>query len=200
MALPETLPALVARLQQPGDQAAWREFLELYEPFLRGFFRNRGLQDADAGDLTQQVLMSVARRVGDWKPDGREASFRRWLVTIARHAVIKFLLRGDRAPQVIGGTDFLDWLNQAPPPSSDDEHRAADEYRQEVFQWALRQIHGEFQPSTWEAFWQTSIENEPIERYARSSGMSPGAIYMARSRVMARLRTKVGEFDADQED
>lgn len=197
MSLPETQPALVARLQQPGDQAAWGEFLELYEPFLRAFFRNRGLQNADADDLTQQVLMSLARHVGDWKPDGREASFRRWLVTITRHAVIKFLLRSDRAPQAIGGTDFLDWINQSIPTSSDDEQRAANDYRQEVFQWALRQIQEEFQPSTWKAFWQTSIENEPIEHFARSSGMSPGAIYMARSRVMARLRTKVGEFAED---
>ncbi|OYW24609.1 MAG: hypothetical protein B7Z55_01680, partial [Planctomycetales bacterium 12-60-4] len=93
--------------------------------------------------------------------------------------------------------DFLDWLQQCPPSSTQDEQRAVREYRQEVFQWALERIQHEFQPTTWDAFWQTTLLNEPIENYAARSGVSRGAIYMARSRVMARLRDKVGEFDVE---
>src|SRR6476661_8062047 len=107
MAPPETRWSLVVRLQDERDEAAWYEFIAEYEPFLLTYLQRHGLQDADAHDVTQQVLASICQSVGNWKPDGRPGAFRRWMSTIARNAAIRFLQQKHRQPDSGGGTQFL---------------------------------------------------------------------------------------------
>ena len=188
MTLPDTRLSLVVRLSDRRDEQAWSAFLRDYEPFLLGLFRRRGLQDADARDVAQQVLLSVADRVSTWQPDGRPASFRRWLTTIARHAVLRFLTRSGRQPPAVADADVAD---------SGTEADALHEYQQEVLAWAMEQIREEFRPVTWTAFWETAVQCRPLDDVCRDLTMTAGAVYMARSRVMARLRDKAKEFDPE---
>ena len=85
------------------DEAAWTEFLEVYEPLILRLLRRHGLQDSDARDVCQQVLMAVAGDVEQWKSDGAKGSFRRWLFQIARNRVIKFLVKERRETLAKGG-------------------------------------------------------------------------------------------------
>ena len=80
------------------------------------------------------------------------------------------------------------------------EHPAADgeesalfdvEYKRQTFRWAAERIRGQFEDKTWRAFWLSSVEGEPIKQTAQALGLSTGAVYVARSRVMARLRETV---------
>jgi RNA polymerase sigma factor (sigma-70 family) len=194
---PETHPSLILRLQNPDDEQAWGEFLSVYEPFLKQMILRRGLQEADARDLTQQILARLARSVSQWQPDGRPASFRRWLFTVARNAALNFLSQRRREPQARGGTEFLDLLERQPAPSGREQDELDRQYRQEVFLWAVEQVRGEFRESSWQAFWQTLIERRPVAEVAAELGVSPGAIYMSRSRIIARLKAKVQEFEID---
>src|SRR5947208_2425676 len=82
-----TRPSLIARLGDPADRAAWRQFVELYGGLVYGFARRRGLQDADAADLTQEVFLAVARAAGRWRFDRGRGSFRGWLHGITRHKI-----------------------------------------------------------------------------------------------------------------
>ena len=193
MQIPETRHSLVARLSSPGDGEAWTEFLAGYEPFLLAMFRRRGLQEADAQDTAQQVLMTVAARVSEWRPDGRPASFRRWLTTIARNAAVKCLMKNARHSELES--------RSAPrrKPGAAEESAALHEYRQQALAWSIEQIREEFRPSSWAAFWETAVEGRPVEEVGAELGLSSGAVYMARSRVMARLRAKSKEFDVDDE-
>jgi RNA polymerase sigma-70 factor (ECF subfamily) len=186
MTLPDTRLSLVVRLTDRRDEQAWTAFLKDYEPFLLNLFRRRGLQDADARDVAQQVLLSVAQRVCTWQPDGQPASFRRWLTTIARHAALRFLTRSGRQPATSVGTDVADIPSEA-----------LSEYQQEALSWAMEQIREEFRPSTWAAFWETSVQCRAVDDVCREQELTAGAVYMARSRVMARLREKVKEFDPE---
>lgn len=197
MSLPETQLQLVLRLADASDQAAWQEFQAGYAPFLEAFFRRRDLQAADAQDLTQQVLLAVARKVGDWTPDGRPESFRRWLLTIARRVALKFWLRQDGKAVAPGGTDFVDWLHQLPDKLTSDEQTALVEFRAMAFHWALEEVRQEVRASTWMVFERTSLRQEEIADVARELGLSLGAAYMARSRVMSRLREHVRKLDPD---
>ncbi len=201
MSLPETQLPLVIRLRDPADQTAWAGFVAAYSPFLTAFFQARGLQLADAHDLTQQVLLSVARSVGDWSPDGRPESFRRWLLTIARNVALKFLQRDLRRPRSDGGTGFQHWLQDQPADGTSASEQATvalQQFRQAVFRFGLQQIRPEFRDATWAAFWRTAIGQEPVAVVADSLGLTAGAIYMARSRVMARLRDFARQFDPDE--
>src|SRR5258706_9805557 len=102
---PETRPSLVVRLGNARDGAAWTEFLAVYEPLILRLMRKNGLQESDARDVCQQVLAAVARDVNAWQPDGAKASFRRWLFQIARHRVIKFLVKRRKGEAAAGGTE-----------------------------------------------------------------------------------------------
>ena len=200
MVEPETRPSLMLRLREAADQLAWTEFVSIYEPLLLRLMRQRGLQEADARDVTQQVILAVTQAVERWQPDGREASFRRWLFAIARRLALKFVQRGrsviGTARRGAGGTDMLKLLDSLPEP----EHRTAvafdDEYRTEVFRWAAEQVRCEFRDSTWQAFWRTCVLKEAIADLAAQLGTTAGNVYVARSRVIARLREAVEEFEA----
>lgn len=196
MVEPETRPSLLLRLRAPQDQQAWAEFVCIYEPLVMRVLRQRGLQDADARDVTQQVILAVTQAVQRWQPDGQQASFRRWLFSIARRLALRFLERG-QPKRGIGGSDMLKVLDRLPEPEHRTEVQFDDEYRNEVFRWAADQIKTEFRDSTWQAFWRTCVLHEPIPEVADLLGMSAGNVYVARSRIIARLRVVVEQFEAE---
>jgi RNA polymerase sigma factor (sigma-70 family) len=189
---PETRASLIVRLRDDADQSAWREFVEIYRPVVFRLARRRGLQDADADDLAQQVLAAVAGAVGRWEPDPARGRFRAWLNRIAHNQIINALTR--RAPDRAAGGD-ADRLGDQAAPQGPDSELLRTEYRREVFQWAARQVRGEFRADTWQAFWQTAVEGRPVAAVAAELGKGPGAVYTARGRVMRRLREKIAEWD-----
>ena len=195
---PETRPSLVVRLRNARDEAAWAEFLAIYEPLILRLLNKHGLQESDARDVCQQVLAAVARDIEQWKPDGAAASFRRWLFQIARNRVVKFLSRQRPGTIAAGGTDALESLAAQPDPREALSDDFENEYRQQLLLCAAGQIRVEFRETTWQAFWQTCIDGRPVATVADELGMTTGSVYVARSRIMARLRTRVGELQADE--
>lgn len=187
--LPETRTSLLARLRDRADQQAWDEFATVYEPAVFRLARKRGLQDADARDLTQEVLAAVARSIDRWESQGQPGGFRAWLYTIARNLTVNALTRGGRHR---GSGDSAVWRMLSDVPSDDDETTAfALEYRREAFSQAAAEVRGDVQPSTWQAFWLSAIEGVEIAEVARRLKVSVGVVYASRSRVLARLRQRV---------
>ena len=203
MTEPKTRPSLMLRLREPCDQQAWHEFVSIYEPLILRLMRQRGLQEADARDVTQQVIIAVTQAVDRWEPDGEAASFRRWLFAIARNLALKFVQRGkiplEKARRGVGGSDMLHVLDSLPGPEDRTAADFDDEYRNEVFRVTAERIRGEFRETTWQAFWQTCVLNESIVEVAARLKISAGNVYVARSRVLGRLRQAVEEFEAEHE-
>lgn len=194
---PETRPSLLLRLRDAQDDRAWSEFLQIYEPLIYRLTRRNGFQDADARELTQEVLLAVSKAIDQWDPDPERGSFRGWLFRIARNLMINFLTKQRRHPQGSGDTDFNRLLHEQ--PAADSQHRAYfdREYKRQTFRWAAEQIRDGFQDSTWKAFWLTCVEGRAVKEVAGELQMSPGSIYVARSRVMAKLRDKVEQLRED---
>jgi RNA polymerase sigma-70 factor (ECF subfamily) len=195
--LPDTRESLIIRLGDPADEIAWREFLEIYRPVIYRTVLSRGLQEADADDVVQQILMAIVGAVGRWERSGHAGSFRAWLFTITRNLLINYVAR--RRQQGVGGTSFAEWIEQEPDDDVASHQQVEREYRAEVFRWAAAQVKSEFQVTTWEAFWRTAVGGEPIAEVARSLGLSVGSVYAARSRVMARLKQKVSQVELEAE-
>jgi RNA polymerase sigma-70 factor (ECF subfamily) len=194
---PQTRASLLHRLRGERDERAWAEFLALYEPLVLRVMRSRGLQESDARDMTQQVLLRISGAIERYQPDGSAASFRRWLYRIARNVVVTFLTRKSRQPESLDQDWIFDQLSPAPGASTESE-LFDREYQMQVLAWATDQVRREFRDATWQAFVETSIEGRPIAEVARELGLSPGSVYVARSRIVARLRTRVAEFEAEQ--
>jgi RNA polymerase sigma-70 factor (ECF subfamily) len=181
---------LLARIQDPADHQAWSQFVEIYTPLVYGLLRRRGLQDADAADVAQEVFRTVAKSVKDFRGGCGKGSFRSWLAAVSRSRLADFVDRRGRQVSGTGDTSMLALLEQQ-PSRDDEDQRFEDEYRKRALEWAAEKIRGEFQDSTWRAFWQTNVEGKPTEEVAASLGMSVGAVYIARSRVLARLKKQI---------
>jgi RNA polymerase sigma-70 factor (ECF subfamily) len=190
---PITRPSLVLRLRDPDDSAAWAEFVEIYEPLIYRLAVNKGLQDADAQDLCQDVFQAVSGAIERWDPDPAKGRFRAWLFRIARNLVVNLHSAEGRLVRGTGSTTILEMLEARPAPDAKAEAEFEVEFRRGVFQWAAEQVKTEFSISTWQAFWLTGVENRPVAVVAKELGLSVGAVYIARSRVLARLRDRVGE-------
>jgi RNA polymerase sigma factor (sigma-70 family) len=188
---PLTRPSLLVRLRNLQDQQSWEEFYAIYQPLIFRMARNQGLQDADAAELTQEVFVAVASAIERWDPNPERGSFRGWLFRISRNLMINWLAYRRRHPSCDGNSDIHRLLNEQPDPRQEESAVFDQEYRRQAFAWAADEIRGEFAEATWQAFWLTAVDNRPIANVAEKLGISSGAVYIARSRVMARLRKKI---------
>ena len=189
---PETRNSLLLRIQDPSDRDAWTEFSSIYSPVAYRIARLHGLQDADAEDLAQRTMISVSHAIGRWEADPDRAKFRTWLSRVIRNAIIDDL-RSKRPDAPAGGTSLIEQLSQHPAEQFDEEFNRQS--RREIFRCAARSIRCEFEASTWNAFWLTTVDGMSPVDAAKQLMKSVGSIYTARSRVMARLRQKVREYE-----
>lgn len=193
--IPETRASLLIKLQDSRNQQAWTEFLEIYEPLIARLARRRGIQAADVGEVTQEVLMAVAAAIHRWESKSGQGSFRGWLATITRNLVVNFLIRQSRHPRGRGDTSFKNWLEDQPAPEGEVSALFDLERRRQTFRWAAEQIRPEFRETTWQAFWMTAVEDREIADVTQKLGVTAGVVYVSRSRVMKRLREVAGEAE-----
>jgi len=194
---PATRASLLVRLRDGGDTGAWREFVHLYAPIIYGFARKRGLQDADAADLMQEVLRSVSLASKRLEYDPARGSFRGWLFTITRNKVFNFL--ESRSRRVMGSGDSRVQQRLEQQADSDGALSAEWEanYQRTMANQAMERVKGEFQAATWDAFIQTAVEGRTPAQVASRVGLSVGAVYVAKSRVIARLRQEIERMQGD---
>jgi len=189
---PTTQASLLVRLEDAADGPAWGRFVDLYAPPVYACARRHGLQDADAADITQDVLRSVhaAFRRGDFDP--RRGRFRAWLITIVRNKLRDFARRaGSRQHPECSPEDL-------PAPGGDPVVIFEQEYERRLFAWAAEQVRGRFRPVTWQAFWRTAVDGAGGKAVAAELGLTVAAVYLAKGRVMAALREQVKLVDGNE--
>lgn len=194
---PDTRQSLLVRLADREDEQAWEEFVTLYRPLILRLLRRRGLQDADADELAQDVLLAAAAAAERWRSKSDRRPFRACLSGIARNMAVNLLTRTRHRDRGLGGSGFRRLLEDRSFVTPKDEVECGLEYRREVFAWAAERVRGEFHGGTWKAFWRTCVEGHSIRETAEDLGVSCGSVYLARSRVMARLRREVSRFDGE---
>lgn len=195
---PLTRASLLVQLRNGANHVAWHEFMQLYGPVVYGFARKRGLQDADAADLMQDVMRSVSTSIGRLEYDRTQGTFRGWLFTITRNKVFNFLSARRIRPQATGDTSTNRLLDSHPDVSDGSEVWEA-EYQRRLASLAMERIKGEFQEKTWQAFWLTAVDGIAAPDVAQQVGLSPGAVYVAKSRVLARLKEEVESMRRQEE-
>ena len=187
---PPTRASLLLRLRDRRDEAAWTEFIDLYAPLVYGYARKQGLQDADAADLTQEVLGAISGAVDRLEYDPARGAFRNWLFTIVRRKLINWRAAFNCRPQASGDEAAHRLMDQCPAPA-EEEAEWDTEWEERVFAWACAQVRRDVTETTWQAFWRTAIDDQPGKQVAGDLGLTVTAVYRARSRVLARLKELV---------
>jgi RNA polymerase sigma-70 factor (ECF subfamily) len=188
-----------------GDGEGWQRLVYLYTPLVVAWCRRDGVSAAEAEDITQEVFATVSKRIQDFhKQPG--PSFRVWLRAITRNKLGDRLRRQSREPaRGLGGTDAQNLIGQIADPAcavETDPEAEEDEHteRRLLCRRALGLIRSEFEPRTWQAFWRVVIEDRCPADAAAELGMTPNAVYIARSRILARLRELLAELGEAQFD
>jgi len=193
----ETSATLLARLRQvPADQAAWAQFADRYGRKIYAWCRRWNLQETDAEDVTQNVLIKLAEKMRTFEYDASR-SFRAWLKTVARHAWSDHW-SSRKAVVAAGGSQVLEMLQSA-EAREDLVQRLDEEFDRELFDEATARVRMRVTPRTWEAFERTAIRGESGADAAKATGMKVATVFVARSKVQKMLQEELKKLDAPEE-
>ncbi len=194
---PDTKSLLLQNIQSFDDREAWDEFVAIYRPAIYRMARRRGMQDFDAQDLAQDVLVRVARAIDQWVPQPG-VRFRHWLRKVASNAILSAI---SRAPQdrPLGGTDPMNDLAQQPEIQQVLSHELDREAEREQFLRAAAIVQRDVNAETWQAFELTVVEGLDCEQAAQQMSKSIGTIYAARSRVLKRLKAEINREEGSMQ-
>lgn len=190
---PATRASLLVRLRNSRDEEAWSEFSSVYEPVIYRMVQRRGMQDADTREIVQEVLMSVATAIDRFDVQA-VGSFRGWLSQITRNATIDRLRKLTALHETIDASGAVRRLDE----QVGNEHTAdtileefEQDRRKQLFRWAASQVRHRTGEVNWMAFWKTSIDGRSVAEVATELKISEGAVYVARCRILKRIRELV---------
>jgi RNA polymerase sigma factor (sigma-70 family) len=193
--LPTTCPTLLSRLRHdPSNEAAWDEFVEQYGRHIYRWCRQWRLQDADAEDVTQEILLKLARKLRDFAYDPK-SSFRGWLKTVAHHAWRDFV-DGQGLARPIADERIWELL-QSVEAREDLIQKLEEAFDFELLETAKVQVRLRVAPHTWEAFRLVAIEGVPVAEVAAKVHMQVAMIYVAKSKVQKMLQEEIQKLEAN---
>ena len=184
----QTRQTLLLKIRDLGDKASWDEFAELYTPLIYRFLTNRGLADSNARDVMQDSLKAVASAIDRFEYDPAKGTFRSWLYTVVRSKLNNYFKKCGRQPAEAGLTE-VEGMADGTDAAIDREWDL--EYKRHMFRWASEKVRGEFKENTWKAFYGVAVEERPADEVAKDLEMPVGGVYVAKSRVIAKLREAI---------
>jgi RNA polymerase sigma-70 factor (ECF subfamily) len=185
-----TSTSLLQRLQQrPNQEQAWARFVDLYTPLLLAWARKAGLAPHDAADHVQEVFAHLVRKLPEFRYDLRKGSFRGWLRTILVNKLRDRLRRHQTLVGQATDAELAGLIDAAAP-----EQFTEQGHNQYLVGRALEVMRAEFETTTWQACWEFVAKDRPAAEVARLLGITENAVYIAKLRVLRRLRQELAEF------
>lgn len=179
--------SLLQRLRDDPDADDWQVLMRNYSPMIRRWLSNHGVHDHDAEDITQEVMTVLVRRVGEFQRQ-RTGSFRRWVRTMTVNCMRDHSRRAKKSPRAAGGSDMVEVINALADDHSELSRRWDDEHSQYLLELVMQRIRPEFRDASWQAFTKTAIEKLSPQEAADQLGVSVNAVFVAKSKVLKRLR------------
>jgi len=186
-----TSPSLLERARNRADTQAWERLLTIYEPWLRGWLARHELQPADVEDVLQEILVAVSVNLAKFVHNGQTGAFRSWLRTILTHRVRNFL-RGQRHRQaLLAPGPLTDWLDQLEDEDSDLSRQWDLEHDRHLVRRVLASVQPEVNAKNWQVFQMLMINDRPVAEVAEHFAITPNAVYVAKARVLTKLREEL---------
>jgi RNA polymerase sigma-70 factor (ECF subfamily) len=190
----ETSASLLQRLREQPQGEAWQCLVGIYTPLLKQWLGRYGLQSSDVDDLVQEVLAVVVREMPQFEHNQRTGAFRRWLRTILVNRLRGFWRARQSRPLATGDSDLGQMLDQLEDPQSGLSQLWDKEHDRHVMARLLEQIEPDVKPATWQAFRRVVLDGKDEETVAAELGMSVNAVFIAKSRVLAKLRREAQDL------
>lgn len=191
---PTTSLSLLDRLRTRPDEAAWRQLTGVYTNLIRAWLSKHAVALDEIDDLVQEVLLVVLNKLPDFEHNQRTGAFRCWLRRITSNCLRKFWDARRVRPRATGDSQFAQILDELEDPRSPIGQQWDQEHDLHVTHRLLEQIKPQFEPATWRAFYEVSLEGRSGAEVARELGISVNAVYIAKSRVLAKLRAEAGDL------
>ena len=185
----DTRKSLLLRAQT-GEENAWKDLTDLYHPLIIGWLRRQGVAACDLDDLSQEILLSVVKYLPSFEHSGRPGAFRSWLRTIACNRTIDYWRGIDAGTESSGTKGAAAALQEIKDPHSDLNRRWDEEHDRYVLGCLLDLVEEEFEPTTLKAFRRVTLDGVSGAEAAKELGLTVPAVYMAKSRVLKRIRQK----------
>ena len=183
----ETRQSLLLRAQT-GETDAWKNLTDLYRPLILGWLNRQGVPARDLEDLSQEVLLSVVKHLPSFQHSGNRGAFRTWLRTIVCRRAADYWRAIDGDTQARGGSGAAAALQAIADPDSELNRQWDEEHDRYVVHCLLDLVEEEFEPITLRAFRRLAIDGVSGAEAAQELGLSVSAVYVAKSRVLARIR------------
>jgi RNA polymerase sigma-70 factor (ECF subfamily) len=183
--------SLLERLRTRPDQAAWDQFVQLYGPLIHRWLCEFRLQHHDACDLGQDVLVTLAREMPNFRYDPGRGSFRGWLRNVVTNRLLGYWRERDRQRVVFGDGEFQKRLAELEDSASGTFRRWDEEHDSYVVNRVLALLRTDFEPATWQAFWRVVMEGEKPASVSAALGISVNAVHLAKARVLRRLKQEI---------
>lgn len=185
-----THPSLLLRLKNGDDNSAWAEFVQVYGPMVFGYCRLRRLQESDAADVSQEVLVRLAKSMGEFEYKPELGRFRDWLGKVIHRELLRFWEKRKQHSRVQNGARTND-------EAIDNGAVWIEHFHSEILRKSLANIQCEFAPETWNAFELSWLENSAVGEVASQLNIPIENVYVAKSRVLKRLRNEVARLSED---
>ncbi|MCA9138847.1 MAG: sigma-70 family RNA polymerase sigma factor [Planctomycetales bacterium] len=179
--------SLLQRLREDPGAEDWQSLMRDYSPLIRRWLSAHGVQDHDADDITQEVMTILVRRIGEFQRQ-RTGSFRCWVRTMTVNCMRDHARRARKSPRGTGGSDMVDLMNALSDDHSELSQRWDEQHAQYLLDVMLKKIRPEFRENSWQAFTKTAIEKLSPQVAAEQIGISVNAVFVAKSKVLKRLR------------
>jgi RNA polymerase sigma-70 factor (ECF subfamily) len=179
-----TRPSLLLRIRNAEDNGAWRTFVDLYAPVIYGYSRRQGLIDADAADVVQEVLAQVAKSIRSFEYEPEKGRFRSWLCAVTRSKIYRIQRRSQAEPSV-------SLVDDEQIATAGEEPAWTEIFNAEVLRASLNKIRPSFESDTWEMFERVWVQDQSAAEVARALNRPIHAVYVAKSRVLNRLKQEI---------
>jgi RNA polymerase sigma-70 factor (ECF subfamily) len=186
-----TSTSLIEQVKQ-GDRGKCEQLMRVYRPVVLWWCRSKVPRHEDREDLVQEVFSTVFQKIGEFTKQPHRGAFRAWLKQITQYKLLEHHKQAGHCPPPAGGTAAQERL-AAVPDIHQDESSAAEQVseRRILLRSAMAEIRACVEPNTWEAAWRTVVEDQPAADVARVLGMTTAAVYIAKSRILKRLRQEL---------
>lgn len=192
--------SLLSRLKDWDDEESWKDFFNTYWKLIYGVALKSGLSDPEAQDVVQDAVLSVAKKMHDFKYDPAIGSFKSWLLLITKRRITDHLRKkyrqpeaAERRPAETARTATIERIEDPAPLNL--EVVWNEEWEKNIMDAAIQRVKKQVKPRQYQMFDFYVLKKWPVTKVARTLDVNIGQVYLAKHRVTRLIKKEIRELE-----